>query len=265
MRLDAGDAPGALEVAEAAVAVAVGGDREEMLGLCWLGVRAAADAALRARALRLDADAHAAEETGMALLERGRTVGGTASALGRARLAMLEAEATRMPAPPAPDPESWRAALDAWAPFGPRCPWAAYTAFRLAEALAAARAPAREIRAATLDAIARADAVGIPRLRDASAALARRRRIVADPSPEGGLPDASRARRADAEGARGPAPPRGRPVEPRDRGRAGDQREDGRTPRREHPRQARRAQPRRGRSARAPRRARGGGAGYCRA
>ena len=186
--VDTGDPGRALECARTAVAEARPADRETLLQLCAVGLRSAAEAMHRATATRRDGEAEAARRTGMQLVERAHEIGDAGSALGRAQMSLLAAEQSRLE--PGEDAESWGRALAAWSPFGPSSPLGAYASFRFAEALAAGRAPAREVRAATLEAVARSEAAGPPCLRGAVGELARRRRVVADPSREGSLPGA---------------------------------------------------------------------------
>ncbi len=155
-------------------------DRYYQTELTVLGARAEADRAEHARAGRdpktaaaaaASAAAYAAELHGwVAELSDPDAFGGQLSAdaaLGSAEARRAEGKA---------DVDAWRAAVDAAdrAGYAWRC---AYTRYRLAEALLAARAPRRDAASALADALARANALGALPLVGWTEALARRSRI----------------------------------------------------------------------------------------
>ena len=179
--LGSGDAITALDHVRNAAERVVG-----TISLFTVGVRAAADVAVRARTLRLEPDTEAATRDGHGLAERGRALGPARNANERAHLALLAAEEARLEDPTAAEP--WRDALAAWDGFGAG-PSAAYASFRLAEALAAARVPAADLRAAVLDALARARRLLLTPLEAEIDAFARERRIGTRSMPANG-PDA---------------------------------------------------------------------------
>jgi DNA-binding NarL/FixJ family response regulator len=89
--------------------------------------------------------------------------------------------------------DAWRASVDAAdrAGYAWRC---AYTRYRLAEALLAARAPRRDATAALADALARANALGALPLVGWIEALARRSRIeIAGADRKGAIAEAAPA------------------------------------------------------------------------
>jgi DNA-binding NarL/FixJ family response regulator len=137
-------------------------------------VRAAADLAARARALRRPAEAEQAMRAGAALAGEARASVAIPGARRRALQALLECELARLDGTATPD--DWREALALCDGVASR-PNAAYAAFRLAERLASAGGPAGERREALADALARARASGLARLEAEATALARRRRI----------------------------------------------------------------------------------------
>ena len=142
--------------------------------LCAVGVRAAAELAARARALRMDDEAEAAVREGRDLADRGRLPDAGQSREEQAMLALLAAEEADLEGDSA---KPWREALAALERVG-RVPDVAYASVRLAEALAAAHTPAAEVRAAITEAIEQARTVGIPHLEARIAVLARARRVV---------------------------------------------------------------------------------------
>jgi len=155
-------------------------DRYYQTELTVMGARAEADRAEVARAGRdattaaaaaASAAAYAAELQGwVAELSDPEAFGGQPSA----DAAVGSAEARR--AQGKADVDAWRASVDAAdrAGYAWRC---AYTRYRLAEALLAARAPRRDATAALADALARANALGALPLVGWIEALARRSRI----------------------------------------------------------------------------------------
>jgi len=155
-------------------------DRYYQTELTVMGARAEADRAEVARAGRdattaaaaaASAAAYAAELQGwVAELSDPDAFGGQPSA----DAAVGSAEARR--AQGKADVDAWRASVDAAdrAGYAWRC---AYTRYRLAEALLAARAPRRDATAALADALARANALGALPLVGWIEALARRSRI----------------------------------------------------------------------------------------
>ena len=172
-------------------------DRYYQTELTVMGARAEADRAEVARAGRdattaaaaaASAAAYAAELQGwVAELSDPDAFGGQPSA----DAAVGSAEARR--AQGKADVDAWRAAVDAAdrAGYAWRC---AYTRYRLAEALLAARAPRRDATGALADALARANALGALPLVGWIEALARRSRIeIAGADTEGAIAEAAPA------------------------------------------------------------------------
>ena len=174
IELDSGDAAAALDHVRDALERLGAMQATSLAELCAVGVRAAAELAARARALRLGDEATAAVREGRALAERGRSPGARQSREEQAMLALLAAEEADLEGGAA---MPWRDALAAVERVE-RVPDVAYASVRLAEALAVARAPAAEVRAAITDAIERTRTLGIPRLEARIVALARACRVV---------------------------------------------------------------------------------------
>jgi DNA-binding CsgD family transcriptional regulator/tetratricopeptide (TPR) repeat protein len=185
---DASAARGHVEAALAAV-----GDAADPLytpALHALGVRAEAELAERARALRRDGDLAAAGERARglvadleAMLEQGP--GGAAAPDALANLALARAELSRVDGVPAP--ERWQAAAERWESLAEPHP-AAYANFRQAEALLPAGGDrvvaGRRLRAAHAAAVG----LGAGPLREQAETLARRARLPLEAPPATGRP-----------------------------------------------------------------------------
>jgi DNA-binding NarL/FixJ family response regulator len=154
------------------------GDDTVLVGpLCALGLRAAADRAERARALRRPTDIAAAEADGATAQRRADALWAEhppTTASGRALQALCAAEAGRLAE--TAGAAAWHAVADAWTAIPMPFP-AAYA--RLREAEASLMSGAREDAAATLgQARDTATALGARPLSDAIDALARRGRLA---------------------------------------------------------------------------------------
>ena len=223
--------------------------------LCAKGLRAQAELAALARDRR-DADA-LRDRLGRArkLLTVARRAAAEASAItpnadGWRALAEAEYERARGKSRPG----TWSEAAATWERLE-RSPLAAYCRWRQAEALVAAGASRVEASVPLREAHVLATRIGAKPLTQELERLAERARLDLG-SPDAGSaerkPDAEdilglTAREAEVLSARRP-----RLHQPRDRGDARHQRQDGRRPRLQHPPQARRAQPARGGRHRAP-------------
>ncbi len=149
-----------------------------------VGLRAEADAAVRAR------DRHATDEEADArrvaaeLLEGARALATPWGPEFEAQLAASEAEWARVAGDP--DPERWQSAIDAWDKAGQPYP-AAYARWRLAEALLAAGADREQAGRAVRDAHATAVRLRARPLRTELEQLARRGRIdlAEEAAPDG--------------------------------------------------------------------------------
>jgi DNA-binding CsgD family transcriptional regulator/tetratricopeptide (TPR) repeat protein len=148
-------------------------------GLYPVGLRAEADAAARARDRHAEAEEADARFVAAELLDGARALATPWGPEFEAQLATCEAEWTR--ATGEPDPERWRAAVDAWDKAGQPYP-AAYARWRLAEALLAATADREQAEEAIREAHATAARLGAGPLQTELEQLARRGRI--DLAPE---------------------------------------------------------------------------------
>ena len=144
------------------------------LGLCALGIRAAADEAERARAVRSPGVLDAAIRAGETFLLLAESASGRSTGAWGSRLLLCRAEASRLGGPG--DPAAWAAAVEAWE-VPPRPYDAAYARLRQAEALVAARAPRPAVAEALVCARAAADPLGATPLLRAVDLLARRLRL----------------------------------------------------------------------------------------
>ena len=188
------------------------GDDTVLVGpLCALGLRAAADRAERARALRRPADIASAEADGAAAMARAEslwTEHPPTTASVRALQALCAAEAARLAE--TADAAAWRAVADAWAPVP--TPYATAYA-RLREAEASLMSGARDEAAVTLNqASETATALGARPLLDGIDRLARRGRLAiaaAEPDAASSADDASGDREAEAAPKAGPVAPAG--------------------------------------------------------
>jgi DNA-binding CsgD family transcriptional regulator len=153
-------------------------------GLYPLGLRAEADAAVRARDRRAEDEETDARRVAAELLEGARALATPWGPEFEAHLAAAEAEWTRVAGDP--DPERWQSAVDAWDKAGQPYP-AAYARWRLAEALLAAGADREQAERAARDAHATAVRLGARPLRDELEQLARRSRVdlAAEAAPDG--------------------------------------------------------------------------------
>jgi DNA-binding NarL/FixJ family response regulator len=166
--------------------------------LCAAGLRAAADRAERARALRRAADIAAAEADGSVVRKRIDALWAAAppsivSARGYQALCVAEAGRLAM----ASDPTAWRTAADAWASV-PMPHLFAYARFRQAEAhlIQGSRPDAETALVAALDA---ADALRATSLLAAIDGLARRARLNVSASVTPAAAEAAAAEAAAAE------------------------------------------------------------------
>ncbi len=248
LELAEGDPQAAGRHVDAALA-ALGEDRDPLYApeLMALGVRAAADAAERARALREDGGPATARARAL-LGELERVEAGppdvTAHRLtARAELARAAGEHA---------PERWRAAATAWEELGEPYP-AAWARFRHAEAQLGAGGDRRvAVGTARAGARGRDRAGGSPAARGGRGARPPRAAAAARGRPRRTGGAGRRRARADRPRGRGPRAARGRPDQPGDRRAAVHHPQDRGHPRRPRLRQARRAQPRRGRRPRTP-------------
>jgi len=153
-------------------------------GLYPLGLRAEADAAVRARDRRAEDEETDARRVAAELLEGARALATPWGPEFEAHLATAEAEWTRVTGDP--DPERWQSAADAWDKAGQPYP-AAYARWRLTEALLAAGADREQAEGAARDAHATAVRLGARPLRDELQQLARRSRVdlAAEAAPDG--------------------------------------------------------------------------------
>ncbi len=154
------------------------GDDTVLVGpLCALGLRAAADRAERARALRRPAEIASAEADGAAAMARAEslwTEHPPTTASGRALQALCAAESARLAE--TADAAAWRAVADAWASVP--TPYATAYA-RLREAEASLMSGGRDDAAVTLNqASEAATALGARPLLDGIDRLARRGRLA---------------------------------------------------------------------------------------
>ncbi len=180
---------GRLEEARATVADGLASlaevDQADLVAeLCLAGLAAEAALAERAAARR-DEKAHdQASRIAAGLLERARAAtqadGAAVTGAARAKLLTAEAEWTRIAGPS--DPDRWAQAAGAWDELG--CPWpAAYTRWRLAQALLETGAPREEAAAPLQQAWATARRLGARPLLAEAELLARRSRIALAPEP----------------------------------------------------------------------------------
>jgi hypothetical protein len=223
--------------------------------LCAKGLRAQAELAALARARR-DADAarHWPAQA-RKLITVARRAAADASAVTPSAAGWLaQAEAEYARAPGGARPELWSEAAAAWDRLD-RPPLAAYCRWREAEALVAAGASRTEAAVPLREAHAAAARVGAkPLLRELELLAQRARLDLAPPeapvtrstagSGQGSRPDTARGGGSD--------PRRPWLHQPRDRGGARHQRQDGQRPRLAHPAEARRAEPARSGRDRAP-------------
>ncbi|MBP1705153.1 MAG: helix-turn-helix transcriptional regulator [Chloroflexi bacterium] len=144
------------------------------LGLCALGIRAAADEAERARAVRSPGVLQASVAAGERFLALAETAADRASAPWRSRLLLCRAEAARQAGPGNPD--LWAATIDAFE-TPPRPYDSAYARLRQAEALVAAGAPRTAVAQTLGRARAAAEPLGAMPLLRSIELLARRLRI----------------------------------------------------------------------------------------
>ena len=147
--------------------------------LCAVGVRAAAELAARARALRMDDEAEAAVREGRDLADRGRYL--MPDSLGRSRRC-LRCSPRRKRHLEGDSAKPWREALAALERVG-RCPGMSPTrASGWPRGSRQREAPAAEVRAAITDAVERSeDGRDAPARSARIAALARARRVVPQP------------------------------------------------------------------------------------
>ena len=135
LSIDAGQPDDAIAAVDMGAERLAGGDDTVLVGpLAAAGLRAAADRAERARALRRPADAAAAEAAGERIRERVvalRAAGTPATGSARTVLALCDAEADRLAE--VTDAAAWTAVADAWASIPMPYP-AAYARSRAAEA-----------------------------------------------------------------------------------------------------------------------------------
>ncbi len=204
LALDEGEPERATGAVTAGWAHLDAGDDTVLVGpLCALGLRAAADRAERARALRRPADVAAAEADGATASGRADALWAAhppTTASGRAVQALCAAEAARLAE--TADAAGWHAVADAWSTIPMPYP-AAYARLREAEALL--MSGAREGAGATLGrARDAATALGARRLQEAVDALARRGRV---PMPTTGATAGSAAPGPDEGGDRGAGTP----------------------------------------------------------
>ena len=242
------------------------GDDTVLVGpLCAIGLRAAADRAERARALRRPADIEAAEADGTVLRERVDDLWAAAPptvASARGYQAQCVAESGRLDG--SSDPMAWRAAGARWADVGiPQL--LAYARYREAEAWLI-RGSRDDAEAALGEAVAVARGLGAVGLLASLDGLARRARMTvatavapadddatAAPGRTGRDHNAAERRSGSFEARTGSAGAGRRRADERpDRPGAVHQPQDGQRPRDAHPRQARRLQPDRGGDDRCP-------------
>ncbi len=272
LSIDAGQPDEAIAAVDVGAERLAGSDDTVLVGpLAATGLRAVADRAERARALRRPADAAAAEAAGERMRERVealRAAGTPTTASGRAILALCDAEAGRLAE--RTDAAAWTAVADAWAAIPMPYP-AAYARSRAAEA--ALVAGDREgATVALTDARTTAAALGAMPLLGWIDGLAGRGRLSIAAAAEPAAADAAAVPAGTPIPAKDGPAGRPRPLDPRARGprprrRGTDERadrpgtvhqpEDRERARHPHPRQAGRQQPHRGGDDRRPRRAGG--------
>jgi DNA-binding CsgD family transcriptional regulator/tetratricopeptide (TPR) repeat protein len=153
-------------------------------GLYPVGLRAEADAAVRARDRHAEGEEADARWVAAELLDGARALATPWGPEFEAHLATSEAEWTR--AAGEPDPERWQAAVDAWDKAGQPYP-VAYARWRLAETLLAGGADREQAEQAVRDAHATAVRLRAAPLRTELEQLARRARIdlAGERAPDG--------------------------------------------------------------------------------